>query len=124
MFLNNVTVRNEKFTPVCEICHCNIISLYPQDAIRWVLWISLCNAATVAAVCIEISPLPLKHKKIIASLLKFAGCIHNHKIFPGKIFGLILKNKMAATYIFLTCSKEFCWPPRAKDIIGRDLKFA
>ena len=55
-------------------------------------------------------------KNIIASPLKFAGYIHNHKILPGNIFGLILKNKMAA-------SKDFCWPSRAKDIIVRDLQF-
>ena len=36
----------------------------------------------------------------IASLLKFAGYIHSHKILPGNIFGLILKNKMAATGVF------------------------
>ena len=29
---------------------------------------------------------------IIGSLLKFAGYIHNHKILPGNIFGLILEN--------------------------------
>ena len=40
------------------------------------------------------------------------------------IFGLILINKMAATGIFWTFSKEFCWPSRAKGIIGRDVKFA
>ena len=39
-------------------------------------------------------------KNIIASLLKFAGYIHNHKILPGNVFGLILKNKMAATGVF------------------------
>ena len=39
-------------------------------------------------------------KKIIASLLKLAGYIHSHKILPGNIFGLILKNKMAATGVF------------------------
>ena len=57
-------------------------------------------------------------KNIIASLLKFAGYIHNHKILPGNIFGHILKNKMATTGIFLTFSKDFCWPTRAKGIIG------
>ena len=41
---------------------------------------------------------------------------------PGNIFGLILKNKMAATGNFFTI-KEFCWPSRAKDVIDRDLKF-
>ena len=63
-------------------------------------------------------------KNIIASLLKFAEYIHNHKILPGNIFRLILKNKMAATGIFSTFSKDFCRPSRAKGIIGRDLKFA
>ena len=43
---------------------------------------------------------------------------------PGNIFGLILKNKMAAIGVFLTFSKDFWWPSRAKGIIGRDLKFA
>ena len=62
-------------------------------------------------------------KNIIASLLKFAGYIHNHKILPGNIFGLILKNKMAATGVISTFSKDFWWPSRAKGIIGRDLKF-
>ena len=55
------------------------------------------------------------------SLLKFAGYIHNHKILSGNIFGLILKNNMD---IYLTLSKDFCWPSRAKGITGRDLKFA
>ena len=31
---------------------------------------------------------------------------------------------MAATCVFSTFSKDFCWPSRAKGIIGRDLKFA
>ena len=39
-------------------------------------------------------------KNIIASRLKFAGYIHSHKILPGNIFGLILKNEMAATGVF------------------------
>ena len=43
---------------------------------------------------------------------------------PGDIFGLILKNKMAATGGFSTFSKDFWWPSRAKGIIGRALKFA
>ena len=32
-------------------------------------------------------------KNIKASLLKCAGYIHNHKILPGNIFGLILKKQ-------------------------------
>ena len=35
-------------------------------------------------------------KNIIASLLKFAGYIHSHKILSRNILGLILKNNMAA----------------------------
>ena len=66
----------------------------------------------------------LTKKNIIATLLKFTGYIHNHKSFPGNIFGLILKNKMAATGVFSTFSMDFCWHSRAKGIIGRDLKFA
>ena len=43
---------------------------------------------------------------------------------PGNIFALILKIKMAATGVFTTFSKDFCWPSRAKGIKARDLKFA
>ena len=63
-------------------------------------------------------------KNIIASLLKFAGYIYDHKILPGNIFGLILKNKMATIGVFSTFSKDFWWPSRAKGVIGRDVKFA
>ena len=62
-------------------------------------------------------------KNIIVSLLKFAGYINNHKMLPGNIFRLILKNKMAARDVYSTLNKDFCWPSRAKGIIGRDLKF-
>ena len=31
---------------------------------------------------------------------------------------------MAATDVYSTLNKDFCWPSRAKGIIGRDLKFA
>ena len=41
-------------------------------------------------------------KSILASLLKFAGYIHNHKILPGNIFYLILKHKMAARDVYST----------------------
>ena len=46
-------------------------------------------------------------------------------MLPGNIFGLILKNKMAARDVYSTLNKDFCWPSRAKGIIGpsRDLKF-
>ena len=39
-------------------------------------------------------------KNIIASFLKFAVYINNHKMLSGNIFGLILRNKMAATGVF------------------------
>ena len=45
-------------------------------------------------------------------------------MLPGNIFGLILKNKMATRDVYSTLNKDFCWPSRAKGIIGRDLKFA
>ena len=63
-------------------------------------------------------------KNIIASLFKFAEYMNNHKMLPGNIFGLILKNKMAARDVYSTLNKDFCWPSRAKDIMDRDLKFA
>ena len=44
-------------------------------------------------------------------------------MLPGNIFGLILKNKMAARDVYSTLNKDFCWPPRAKGTIARDLKF-
>ena len=44
-------------------------------------------------------------------------------MLPGNIFGLILKNKMAARDVYLTLNKHFCWPSRAKGMMGRDLKF-
>ena len=47
-------------------------------------------------------------KNIIASLLKFAGYIHNYKILPGNIFGIILKNKMSATGVSLSVMKSAC----------------
>ena len=31
---------------------------------------------------------------------------------------------MAARDVYLTLNKDFCWPSRGKDNIGRDLKFA
>ena len=45
-------------------------------------------------------------------------------MLPGNIFGLILKNKMAVRDVYSTLNKDFCCPPRANGIRGRDLKFA
>ena len=56
--------------------------------------------STLPPQCVEIfSRYPSRAQGIIGRLLKFSGYIHNHKILPGNIFGLILKNKMAATGI-------------------------
>ena len=35
-----------------------------------------------------------------------------------------MENKIAARDVYSTLNKDFCWPSRAKDIIGRDFKFA
>ena len=67
---------------------------------------------------------PPQCQGFIGRLLKFSGYIHNHKILPRNIFGLILKNQDGCHGRFLTFSKEFCWPSRTKGIIGRYLKFA
>ena len=45
-------------------------------------------------------------------------------MLPGNIFGLILKSKMAARDVYSTLNQDFCWPSKAKGIIGSDLKFA
>ena len=96
--------------------------MYPPDSIQWILWISLVTPPQ----CVErFHRYRSNEKNIIASLLKFAGYIHNHKILHGNILGLILKNKMAATGVFFFDFQQgFWWPSRAKGIIGRDLKFA
>ena len=52
--------------------------------------------------CRDFTITALNKKNIIGSLLKFAGYINNHKMFSGNIFGLILKNKMAARDVCLT----------------------
>ena len=45
-------------------------------------------------------------------------------MLPGNSLGLILKNKIAARDVNSTLNQDFCWPSRAKGIIGGDLKFA
>ena len=40
---------------------------------------------------------PSRTKEIIGRDLKFTGYVHHYNIFTKHIFGLILKNKMAAT---------------------------
>ena len=75
--------------------------MYPPDSIWWILWFRFVTP-TLLPQCVErFHCYHSNEKNIIASLLKFAGYIHNHKILPGNIFGLILKNKMAATGIFM-----------------------
>ena len=47
---------------------------------------------------------PPRAKGIIG--LKFAGYVPHYKILTGNIFGLILKNKMAATDVSLSVMKS------------------
>ena len=49
---------------------------------------------------------PSRTKGIIGRDLKFAGYVHHYKILTGNIFGLILKNKMAATGVSLSVKKS------------------
>ena len=62
-------------------------------------------------------------KNIIASLLKFAGYIHSHKMLPGNIFWPHFEKQDGHHGRFSTLNKDFWWPSRAKGITGRDLKF-
>ena len=45
-------------------------------------------------------------KSIIGGDLNFAGSVPHYKILTGNIFGLILKNKMAATGVSLSVMKS------------------
>ena len=49
---------------------------------------------------------PSRGKGIIGGDLKFAGYVPHYKILTGNIFGLILKNKMAATGVSLSVMKS------------------
>ena len=99
------------FIPVAG---CILIALlYPLDSIRWILWNTHVQ---------RFSRYPSRGQGIKGRLLKYTRYIDNHKILPVNIFGLILKNKMAAMG-FSFFGKEFCWPSRAKGIIGGDLQF-
>ena len=49
---------------------------------------------------------PSRAKGIIGRDLKFPGYIPHYKILTGNIFGLILKNKMAATGVSLLVMKS------------------
>ena len=49
---------------------------------------------------------PSRAKGIIGEDLKFAGYVPHYKILTGIIFGLILKNKMAAIGFFLSVMKS------------------
>ena len=50
--------------------------------------------------------LPPRANGIIGGDLKFAGYVPHYKILTGNIFGLILKNKMAATGVSLSVMKS------------------
>ena len=49
---------------------------------------------------------PSRAKGIIGRDLKFAGYVPQYKILTGNIFGLILKNKMAAIGVSLSVMKS------------------
>ena len=49
---------------------------------------------------------PSRARSIIGGNLKFAGYVHHYKILTGNIFGLILKNQMAATVVSLSIMKS------------------
>ena len=50
--------------------------------------------------------LPSRAKGIIGRDLKFTGYVPHYKILTENIFGLILKNKMAATGVSLSVMKS------------------
>ena len=114
------TVKWESFAPLCV---CRII----YNCIQWIAssgYYGFCFITLPPAQCVErFHRYRSNEKNIITSPLIFSGYIHNHKILPGNIFGLILKNKMAARDVYSTLSKDFCWPSRTKGIIGWDLRF-
>ena len=49
---------------------------------------------------------PSRAKDIMDRDLKFAGYVPHYKILTGNVFGLILKNKMAAKGISLSVMKS------------------
>ena len=53
---------------------------------------------------------PSRAKGIIGRDLKFTGYVPHYKILTGNIFGLILKNKMAATGVSLSVIKVLISP--------------
>ena len=53
---------------------------------------------------------PSRGKGIIGRDLKFAGYVPHYKILTGNIFGLIVKNKMAATGVSLQSWKVLISP--------------
>ena len=84
----------------CGVRATLMLYLYPPDRIRWILWI-----LPPSLQCVERFH-HYNEKNIIASLRKFAGYIHNHKILPGNIFGPILKNMMPAMGLSLSVMKS------------------
>ena len=72
-------------------------------------WIASCG---YYGLCItqRFSRYPSRGQGIIGRLLKFSIYIHNYKILPGNIFGLISKSKMAAMGIFRLSARSFVGP--------------
>ena len=61
---------------------------------------------------------PSRTKGIIGRDLKFAGYVPHYRILTGNIFGLILKNKMAATGVSLSVMKSAYYPTALKGCRG------
>ena len=87
------------------------ILLHPLDSIRWMLWISLCDADDNDTTMFrEIFTVTTLTKNFLASFHKFAGYIHNHKILPRNIFGLILKTRWPPRVFFRLSARTFVGP--------------
>ena len=56
---------------------------------------------SLTVICVDIFSSPFSSKNYFVRLLKFAEHVRYDKSLPENIFGLILKNKMAATGVSL-----------------------
>ena len=74
--------------------------------------------------CVDIFQLPSRGYCIIGRVVKFAGYVHQHKSLSGNIFGLILKNKMAAKAIGCDQGVLLHYSCTVKGITDKVLKFA
>ena len=54
---------------------------------------------------------PLEQRVLLVDILKFTEYVTHYKILTGNIFGLILKNKMAATGVFFVSHENSLYLP-------------